>query len=253
MAPTAADAGTILLLGGRTQIGLAVACRLVTATPGPVVLAARRPDDLDGSEVELRAAGATAVAREDFDADDLAGHRPLLDGVVTAHGAIATAVVAFGVLGDQARAEVDAAHAVEVLHTDLVAQVHLLTELRAVLGDNGGGRIVVFSSIAGARVRRANHVYGAAKAGLDGFATGLSAACAGSGVEVVVVRPGFVIGHMTAGLRPAPLATTPEAVADATVEALRRGRRSVWVPAALGPMATASHLVPAWAWDRLRR
>ena len=84
-------------------------------------------------------------------------------------------------------------------------------------------------------MRRANYVYGAAKAGLDGFASGLGDALHGSGVRLLLVRPGFVIGRMTAGMRQAPLSSTPEQVADAVVDGLRRGRTRVWVPGALRP------------------
>ena len=82
---------------------------------------------------------------------------------------------------------------------------------------------MVFSSVAGARVRRANYVYGSAKAGLDGFARGLADALHGSGVRLLLVRPGFVIGRMTEGMSPAPLSSTPAQVADAAARALREG------------------------------
>ena len=100
-------------------------------------------------------------------------------------------------------------------------------------------------------MRKANYVYGATKAGLDGFAQGLGDALAGSGASVLIVRPGFVHSKMTAGSEPKPLATTPEAVADGHGQALRAGRRIVWVPAALRPlMAIARHL-PAPLWRRI--
>ena len=245
--------GPVLVFGGRSEIGLAVAERLVAAGPAAVILAARGADRLGGAGGRLLAAGAASVATLDFDADDLSSHRPLLDAVVSDHGPIGTAVVAFGILGDQARAERDVAHALQIVHTDYVAQVSVLGHLALACRAAGRGRIVAFSSIAGARVRRPNYVYGSAKAGLDGYATGLSAALEGSGASLLVVRPGFVVGRMTAGMRPAPLSSTPGQVADATVAALRAGRRAVWVPAALGPLAAVSHLVPARLWGRLPR
>jgi short-subunit dehydrogenase len=105
------------------------------------------------------------------------------------------------------------------------------------------------------RVRRANYVYGSAKAGLDGFASGLADALHGSGVHLTLVRPGFVIGRMTAdsGLSPAPLSSTPEQVAEATADALARGRDVVWVPGALRLLAAGLLLLPRWAWRRLPR
>jgi decaprenylphospho-beta-D-erythro-pentofuranosid-2-ulose 2-reductase len=46
----------------------------------------------------------------------------------------------------------------------------------------------------------------------------------------MIVRPGFVHTKMTEGLDPAPLATTPEAVAAAIVRGLERGTEVIWVP-----------------------
>jgi short-subunit dehydrogenase len=112
---------------------------------------------------------------------------------------------------------------------------------------------VVFSSVAGVRVRRANYVYGSAKAGLDGFASGLADALAGSGVHLLLVRPGFVIGRMTEGMSPAPLSSTPDQVAAATVSALRRGRAVVWVPPALRLLFAVLRLLPRSVWRRMPR
>ncbi len=122
------------------------------------------------------------------------------------------------------------------MHTDYVAHVTVLTHLAQILRAQGRGTLVVFSSVAGARVRRANYVYGSAKAGLDGFASGLADALHGTGVRLLLVRPGFVVGRMTTGMSPAPLSSTPDQVADATVAALRSGRAEVWVPRALRPL-----------------
>ena len=180
---------TVLILGGRSEIGIELAARL--AAGAAIVLAARNADRLDEQIAAVRAAGAARVACVEFDADDVKSHGPLVDSIIAEHGPIDTAVLAFGILGDQSRAETDAAHAVAVVHTDYVAQVSLLTHLAAAMRQAGRGALVVFSSMAGARVRRANYVYGSAKAGLDGFASGLADALHGTGVRVLLVRPGF--------------------------------------------------------------
>ncbi|MGI9002704.1 MAG: SDR family NAD(P)-dependent oxidoreductase [Pseudonocardia sp.] len=243
--------GTVLVLGGRSEIGLAVARRI--AADATVVLAARRSTDLDTEEKTLLAAGAAAVDRVEFDADDLASHRRVLGEVVRRHHRLDVVVVAFGILGDQARAERDPAHALEIVHTDYVAHVAVLTELAAILRAQASGTLVVFSSVAGARVRRANYVYGSAKAGLDGFASGLADALHGSGARLLLVRPGFVVGRMTEGMTPAPLSSTPDQVADATVRALRAGRGEVWVPAVLRPVFAVLRYVPRALWRQLPR
>lgn len=241
----------VVIFGGRSEIGGELAIRL--APGATVLLAARHPDRLADQQAALRAAGARAVHVAAFDADDIAAHGPLIDAITAEHGAITTAVLAFGILGDAARAEKDADHAVQIVHTDYVAQVSLLTHLAQRMRAAGRGRLVVFSSVAGVRVRRANYVYGSAKAGLDGFASGLSDALHGTGVHMLIVRPGFVTGRMTAGMAPAPLSSTPLQVATATARALAMGKRTVWVPALLRPMFIVMRMLPQPLWRRLPR
>lgn len=243
----------VLLLGGRSEIGLAVVRRLVAAGTRTVVLAARRAEDLHDEESSLRAAGATCIERFEFDADDLYAFAPLLDEVVARHGALELVVVAFGVLGDQARAEHDVAHAVAVLHTNYVAHVAALTRIADRLREQRSGRVVVFSSVAGVRVRRANYVYGSTKAALDGFASGLADSLHGTGASLLLVRPGFVIGRMTAGMDPAPFSSTPDQVADGVLAALQRGQGEVWVPPALRWVFAGMRVLPRAVWRRLPR
>jgi short-subunit dehydrogenase len=186
MEDTADTVGPVVIFGGRSEIGVELATRL--ARGATVVLAARGADRLTDEVTDVTAAGAAAVHVREFDADDLASHAPLVASIVADHGPIGTAVLAFGILGDQTRAEVDPLHAAAIVHTDFTAQVSLLTVLAASMRATGSGAIVVFSSVAGARVRRANYVYGSAKAGLDGFSCGLTDALNGSGVRLLLVR-----------------------------------------------------------------
>jgi short-subunit dehydrogenase len=241
----------VVIFGGRSEIGLELAELLA---PGVcVVLAARDPGRLSEQVAALEKAGAANVDVREFDADELASHAPLVESIIADHGPIGTAVLAFGVLGDQARAEKDPAHAASVLHTDFVAQANLLTVLADTMRAVSAGAIVVFSSVAGVRVRRANYVYGSAKAGLDGFCSGLADALHGTGVQLLLVRPGFVIGRMTEGMKPAPMASTPPQVAEATARALAKGRRTVWIPWTLRPFFLAMRLLPQWVWRRMPR
>lgn len=241
----------VVVFGGRSEIGAGLAVRL--AAGARVILLARGGDGMDEQVRAVQAAGAAQVHTGAFDADDLASHAEVVDRIVAEHGPIGTAVLAFGILGEQARAEADPGHAVAIVHTDYVAQVSLLTVLAKTMRAARAGRIVVFSSVAGMRVRRANYVYGSAKAGLDGFASGLADALHGSGVHLLIVRPGFVIGRMTAGMAPAPLSSTPEQVAVATTRALVAGRRTVWVPWTLRPVFAGLRLVPQAVWRRMPR
>ena len=251
-ADTAANSGPVVVIfGGRSEIGVEVGIRLAPAAT--VVLAARGADRLDEQVSAVRAAGAREVRTMEFDADDLSAHGSLVENLLAEFGRIDTAVLAFGILGEQSRAEVDPDHAVAIVHTDYVAQISLLTVLASAMRAAGRGTLVVFSSVAGVRVRRANYVYGSAKAGLDGFASGLADALHGSGVRLLIVRPGFVVGRMTAGMDPAPLSSTPAQVAEAAARALARGRRTVWVPWALRPLFFGMRMLPQPLWRRLPR
>lgn len=250
------DPGCVVLFGGRSEIGIALVERLA---PGRrVVLAARRPDELTAEVAAITAAGAGEVHTVAFDADDLPGQAKVLDEVISRFGPIDLAILAFGILGSQQQAEVDPEAAVAVLHTDFVAQAALLTLLTAgalhpQTHPVRARRIVVFTSVAGVRVRRANYVYGSAKAGLDGFAAGLTDALHGTATSLLVVRPGFVIGRMTEGMDPAPMSSTPDQVADGVVAALARGRAEVWIPAQLQVAFAIARWVPRPIWRRMPR
>ncbi|GAA5044410.1 decaprenylphospho-beta-D-erythro-pentofuranosid-2-ulose 2-reductase [Thermocatellispora tengchongensis] len=238
---------TVLVLGGRSEIGLAVAERLVRDGARKVVLAARaplgEPPALRGAEVHLI----------DFDATRPDGHGEVIEEAVKLAGDLDVIVAAFGVLGDQAAYDRDPASAAASIAVNLGG--HVSTGLYAArrLREQGHGTLVVLSSVAGVRVRRGNMVYGAAKAGLDGFARALGDSLHGTGAQVMVVRPGFVHGRMTAGMPAAPFATTPAAVADAVATALRDGTHIVWVPGILRYAFTLLRHLPRPLWRRIPR
>ena len=251
--PAPRDAGELVVVfGGRSEIGLAVAARMA---PGRTVVLASRPGgDVDTPAAAIEAAGASAVHRIDFDADAVDGHAELVERIENRWGPIDVAVLAFGILGDQSVAERDPGETARILHTDFVAQAALLTVLAERMRPRASGVLVAFSSVAGQRVRRANYVYGSAKAGLDGFASGMADALHGTGVTLVIPRPGFVVGRMTQGMDPAPFSSTPDRVADVVVDRIRRRRAGVvWIPWQLRVMFAVARFVPQPIWRRMPR
>jgi decaprenylphospho-beta-D-erythro-pentofuranosid-2-ulose 2-reductase len=140
-----------------------------------------------------------------------------------------------------------------MIETNFTSHVTTLLAAAARMRAQGHGTIVVLSSVAAIRPRKANFVYGAAKAGLDAFARGLSDALAGTGVRVLLVRPGFVTGRMTAGMSPAPMASTPAQVGTAVAAALEGSATLVWIPRGLAAAAAVIRLVPRPLWRRMRR
>lgn len=218
---------TIVLFGGTSEIGQAV-LRAVARQPGAAVHLAgpRRPDPLP-------ALPGAALHWHDWDATAVDPGRAAAAVLDPIPADLDLVVMAAGVLGDQQLAAADPDQAARILTTNLVGPAAALTAAAARMREQRHGTLVVLSSVAGLRPRVANVVYGAAKAGLDAFAVGLGDSLAGTGVRVVVVRPGFVHGRMTAGRPAAPFATSPEQVAAAVVAALASGRDVVYVPAVL--------------------
>jgi len=235
---------TVLVLGGGSELAHATLRRLVAQRTRTVVLAARRPAELDDIVAELKQLGATRVERVRFDATDTASHEAFVDDVVDRVGDLDLVLVAFGVLGDQAEAERDGEAAAEIARVNYLGAVSVGVPVAARLRDQGHGLIVALSTVAGERVRRSNFVYGSSKAGFDTFFQGLGDSLVGTGVRVMIVRPGFVHTKMTEGLEPAPLATTPDAVADAIVRGIEHGSEVIWVPPALRFVMSGLRHVP---------
>lgn len=233
---------SLLLLGGTSDIALAIAHEYARQTSGLRVIVAARPSPArDAAVSALCAAGCTATAL-DFDALDTSSHKQVIDDAA-AGGDVDIAVVAFGLLGDPEVAWTDQAAAVELARVNYVGAMSCGVLLGNLIQRQGHGVIVALSSVAGERPRRSNFAYGSTKAGMDSFYTGLGEALREHGGRVLVVRPGFVHSSMTKGLDPAPLATTPKAVATAVVRAVSRGKDQIWVPGALrGVMSGLRHV-----------
>ncbi len=243
---------SVLVLGASSDIARAAVARL--AGPGTlrrVVLAGRPSPARDDAEADARRAiGAGGVVTVvDFDATAIGTHEALLDAVYDA-GDIDVVLVAFGVL-PQAPTLEDPVAAAGVVTTNFTGAVSALTVCARRSRSAGHGTIVVLSSVAGERIRTSNFLYGATKAGLDAFATGLGDSLVGTGVSVVVIRPGFVRTRMTAGLKEAPLTVDKEAVAAAVAGAVGGPTRTVWVPGTMRPVMSALRHVPRTVFRRL--
>jgi decaprenylphospho-beta-D-erythro-pentofuranosid-2-ulose 2-reductase len=241
---------TIVVLGGTSDIGLAIAHALISPVTRTIVLACRDIERGEQAAASLRDP-SIEVAVVPFDGTDTDSFAGLIEQIATAHGDLDVVVLAFGQLGDGESTGTDVAATAQLAQVNftgpLAASVAVANQLRR----QGHGALVVLSSVAGERVRKANFVYGATKAGLDGFAQGLGDSLVGSGARVLVVRPGFVHSSMTKGLKAAPFATTPDRVAAITVKGLRSGRRTVWAPGVLRYVFSVLRHMPGPVWRRL--
>lgn len=229
----AASGQRVLLVGGSSEIGLAIVRRLAADGPVTACLLGRDSARLETAARALERDGVAFAGLVVADADECDAHERAVASAFAATGGFEVVVIAVGRLGGQAGLDADPRESIDVLRATFLGagslMLHCLRELRG----QGGGILIALSSVAAERPRAANAVYGAAKAGFDALAQGLADGAAGTGVRVLVVRPGFVRTRMTAGLPVAPMAVTPGEVADVTVRALAGRAHTVWIPGRL--------------------
>jgi decaprenylphospho-beta-D-erythro-pentofuranosid-2-ulose 2-reductase len=241
---------TIVLLGGTSEIGLAIVRQLLSPATKTVVLACRNIQEGQRAAAGLRHEAMTAEVVA-FEATEPSTHVELVRSVAEQFGDIDIAIVAFSLLGDGAVTSVDVDAATEIAQVNFTGVVSSTIAVANQMRAQGHGSIVMLSSVAGERVRRANPVYGGTKAGIDGFAQGFGDLLADDGVHMLIVRPGFVVTKMTTGLKKAPFSTTPEKVADATIKGLRAQSRTVWAPGILRYIFSVLRHLPGPVWRRL--
>ncbi len=241
----------ILVLGGTSEIALATVLKLAEPRQGVHVTLAGRPGERRAAAASALHAEGLQVTEVDCDVRERHSYEQAIASAFDADGDVDVVIVAFGVLGDQERAWQDLDAALELAEVNYVAAVGCGVLVAQRLRAQGHGAIVALSSVAGERPRRSNFVYGSTKAGMDAFYAGLGDAVAADGVQVLVVRPGFVKSRMTTGLSPAPLSQVPEQVAEVVVAGLRQGRRTVWAPPPLRFVMSALRHLPAPVFRRL--
>jgi decaprenylphospho-beta-D-erythro-pentofuranosid-2-ulose 2-reductase len=237
----------VLLVGGTSEIGLAILAALKLPPDAEVLLAGRDAERMRAAAASL----PTATRLLSYDATDPAAYEQLVTAAF-AGGPVDLVISAVGVLTPQDRLDAEPRQAATLIETNFTSHVTVLLAATAELRRAGRGTVVILSSVAAVRPRRANFVYGAAKSGLDAFGRGLADSLHGTGVRVLLVRPGFVRGRMTAGMSPSPLSSTPEQVGAAVAAALGRPAGVVWVPPAMRVLAGLIRLVPRPLWRRLR-
>lgn len=216
----------VLILGGRSDIGLAIA-HAFAAEGHPIQLAARRADTLEAQGQDISFRHHVEVSLREFDALDLDSHEDFVTGLEPAPGIVVSAI---GLLGEQESDERDMAAATRVLRTNLEGPASVLGLFANRMAAEGEGVIVGISSVAGDRGRGSNYIYGAGKAGFTAFLAGLRNRLAGDGVHVMTVKPGFVDTSMTEGMDlPGPLTAQPEELGRAVLRGVQRRRNVIYV------------------------
>lgn len=220
----------ILILGATSAIAQSCA-RLWAAEGARFLLVARSEAKLEAVASDLRARGAVEVLSRAQDLGDLASHAALVAGAFDALGSVDIALIAYGTLPDQQRCEQDTIYALAEFTTNGLSVIGLLNELANRFAHQAAGTIAVISSVAGDRGRASNYLYGSAKAAVSTYCSGLRGRLFPSGVNVLLVKPGFVATPMTAGLPlPGPLVASPSRVARDIHRAIEAGKAVLYTP-----------------------
>ncbi len=244
----------LLILGGGSDIAAAFVNRLATESLSLVVLAGRAGGTRDEAASRLAAEHPSlAIETTDFDGSNSGSHAQVLVAIDEANGPFDAVLVAFGQLGAEFNIDANPAEMAELANVNFGGAVSSCLAALQILRGEPNARLIVFSSIAAVRPRIGNIVYGSAKSGLDAFARELAAPAKKVGVEVVVVRPGFVHSRMTEGLDAAPFATTPDEVADDMFDGLAKGKAIIHSPAVLAPVGLVLKNLPAAVWRQISK
>lgn len=241
--------GAVMILGGRSDIGLAVAHRFARAGY-QLQLAARRAPSLSAEKSDIELRHHVPVSLHEFDALDTASHDAFVEQLDRLPD---IAVCAVGVLGDQAAGEHDMAAAALVIRSNFEGPVSILGSLANRFEQRGSGILVGISSVAGDRGRATNYLYGSAKAGFSAFLSGLRSRLAKKGVHVLTVKPGFVATRMVAGLDlPAKLTADPDELAAAIEKAVTRKSNVIYVKPIWRLVMLVIRLIPESIFKNLR-
>lgn len=218
--------GPVLIIGGASDIGRAIAHRYAKAGH-PICLAARAIERLEEDRADIALRHNVPVTLHALDILDTASFASFVQSLPELPQ-IAVCVV--GLLGDQASAEADPNTATLVMRSNFEGPALLMGVLGNRFASRGSGTLIGISSVAGDRGRASNYVYGSAKAGFTAFLSGLRNRMASQGVHVMTVLPGFVDTRMTAGMDlPPSLTASPEAVAQRVFNAANAGKNVIYV------------------------
>jgi decaprenylphospho-beta-D-erythro-pentofuranosid-2-ulose 2-reductase len=240
----------ILVLGATSGIAEAT-CRIWAFQGASLFLVARNAEKLAAVAADLKTRGASYVDTAVADLDDTDQHPALLAHAVNSLTGMDIAYLAHGVLGDQTEAERDFNTAAQILHTNFVAPVSLLTWLANFCVQRRAGTLAVISSVAGDRGRKSNYLYGSSKAGLSAYLGGLRNRIDREGVTVLTIKPGPVKTAMTANMPKSEKFADVESVAESIVSAIDKRKDILYVPFQWQPIMFIIRNIPERIFKKL--
>jgi short-subunit dehydrogenase len=241
----------ILIVGATSAIAESTARRFA-ARGDALYLAGRGADRLQAIAADLRLRGAAQADCFVLDARAFDRFAPLLQAATASLGGLDAALIAHGTLSDQAACQQSVELLREEFDVNAISVMALCGELANQFEAQGRGVIAVISSVAGDRGRQSNYVYGAAKAAVTAFTSGLRQRLYPKGVRVVTIKPGFVSTPMTAAFKKGALWATPDRVAADIVRAMDGGKAVIYTPGFWRPIMWIIRSVPETLFRRLK-
>jgi short-subunit dehydrogenase len=240
-----------LIMGATSAIAEAAARRMAERGDA-LFLVARNAERLAAVAEDLKIRGAAQVASATLDARRIEDYAQLLDSARTSLGGLDVALIAHGRLTDQSACEADPSLLADEFQVNAVSVMALSLHLASHFAAQRHGVIAVISSVAGDRGRQSNYIYGASKAALTAFLSGLRQKLRPLGVSVVTIKPGFVISPMTAAFKHGALWATPDVVARDIVNAMDRGAAVLYTPWFWRPIMAIIRAIPERIFRRIR-
>lgn len=200
-----------------------------------IILAGRKNNQHEAQVTALKSKGAASVDYLELDTKNFAQHAAFFNQIVALHTAYKQAdmniFVLSAIMPSQEEMTQDTQLAVDCIEVGLTGIVSILQKFIPYFQTHKAGNIVLFGSVAGDRGRLKNYVYGATKAGLACYASGLRNQLGRSNVHVMLVKPGFMNTPMIKGMKlpPLPIAE-PEDVARQVIKSLEKKRNVIYVP-----------------------
>lgn len=220
-----------VILGGTSGMGRELARRLVERGDSVFLLGSNEAN-LERSTTDLTARHPRqeTVGHAVCDLAQPEQFAGALDAADSALGGFDTVIVTAATFATQEALEEDTELTRRLVTINYANTVVFCEHARKRLLERGGGRLVVFSSVAGDRGRKPVAIYGSTKAGLSHYLESLDHKFHSEGLSVLCVKPGFVKTSMTAGLEPPPFAGEPAQVAADVLRAMDRKLPVVYTP-----------------------
>ena len=220
----------VLIIGAKSDIAKEVA-REYAKNGYNLYLAARDSNSLQDLKTDIQVRTKIEIELVEFDITKFDTHQNFYDSLSEKPLGV---VVVSGYMNEQKVCQENWDESLNTINVNYTGAVSILNIIANDFEKNKRGFIVGVSSVAGDRGRKANYIYGSAKAAFSTYLSGLRNRLFESSVHVLTVKPGFVATKMTEDLDlPPNLTAQPEDVAKDIYNAQQKGKnilytKSIW-------------------------